>query len=731
MLESVFDQEDAKAINKARLEHLASLGLKFENSIVLEVGSGIGLLTGFFESLGCTILSTEARQVNIEEHRRRYPHRRVEFADISKPGSHNHFGEFDIVFCYGTLYHLSNPASAIKDMAKVCRNLLLLETCVYPIDNGNVNHLEEPPLLNQSFEGTGCRPARNWIFYELRKYFPHVYVTASQPDHPDFPLNWPVLNADQLTRAVFVASRTPLDLPTLLYDLPIKQYKMSSLKKSEESNLNNFIEGILFDDFRVSIDPKATKVGGSWQGTPRNGMPTAWDMEVIKFFYERTLEIENPTILDIGANTGTFCLLSKINQNIRGYAFEPTPVIYEILSNNIALNNLQGKIKPLSVALSEKKGTAVLKYPKSGTASGLACIGMPLRFNDWAEIEVPVTTLDDFATEEGIKRVDLIKIDTEGCELFVLKGGENLIRECYPGILTEYYEQNTLQFGYHAEEIKDLLFSWGYKGEKIGSEDMYFHHKSKSKMFSLPTDETVNREIRFEGKEKFRKWIAKFASAQNRLYCRDQTPESLNALVNFVHYYEPTKIIELGTFSGLSLRTWLSADTQAEVIAIDLSFQHLYESQKIVPIDLSRVKLIEQNALQTDFSRLWQADDKVLFYVDAHDLPNMPIMKHFLSNAVPALPTGSVVIVDDLWYSPTTLTNDNAGQFFENIILNEIDLMQCFEGFYAPYWKGGSFFGFPEVIPLMEWVNCNQVSLIFEQGIKSVTFEWPLKQAEK
>ncbi len=268
--------------------------------------------------------------------------------------------------------------------------------------------------------------------------------------------------------------------------------------------------------------------------------------------------------------------------------------------------------------------------------------------------------------------------------------------------------------------------------EHSGAKQILQELSKQIQIADYKTNETdVNTMDNNEAANIFRDWISKFASAQNRLYYRDQTLESLNALVNFVHHYKPTKIIELGTLSGLSLRTWLTTETQAEIIAIDLSFKPLYESQKIVPVDLSRVKLLEQNALQTDYGQLWHSNDKVLFYFDAHDLPNVPIMRHFLSNAVPALPAGSVVIIDDLWYSPNTLTNDNARQFFENTVLNEIDPLQCFDGYYAPYWKGGSFFGFLEVIPLMEWVNRNQVNLTFEQGIKSVAFTLPLERGEK
>jgi len=223
----------------------------------------------------------------------------------------------------------------------------------------------------------------------------------------------------------------------------------------------------------------------------------------------------------------------------------------------------------------------------------------------------------------------------------------------------------------------------------------------------------------------FQEWITEFEFAQNRLYYRDQTPESLNYLLKLVDKYKPTKIVELGTLSGLSLRLWLLADSGAEIIAIDMSLAPLRQSQQIIPVDLSKVKLLEQNILKTDFRRLWGSDDRVLLYVDAHDMPNVPIMDYVLQNAVPALPFGSMVVVDDLWHSATILEDKTARQFFENTVINDIDPLQCFQGYYAPYWKGGSFFGFREVIPLMQWVNRNKVKLIVPTDIKSIAFQPP------
>lgn len=471
----VFDQPHGSEINSARMDHLGSLGLELSARTVLEVGAGLGYLTSFFEERGCRVLSTDARRVNVDEHRRRAPARRVERADLSVPGSHERFGAFDVVFCYGTLYHLSDPALAIQELARACRHLLLLETCVWPEDNGQVNEVAEPgDALDQSIEGRGCRPARDWVLAELRKHFAHVYVSASQPDHPDFPLRWPVLHTDRNTRSIFVASREPIGSALLLDELPTEQSRAEPGAPVAGGGVGA-AEGYLFGEHRVLVDPRAPSVGGSWQGERREGRPTAWDSDVIRFFFERTLEGERPVMLDVGANTGTFCLLPSLNPALTGYAFEPTPAIRTILARNIALNQLQDRMKVIPMAVSDRGGTQKLKLPRSGNASGLACLGKPLRFHEWDEIEVPVTTLDRFAFEHNLAKVDLIKIDTEGCELLVLRGGEALIREHRPGILTELFEQNTLQFGYHAQEIVDLLRSWGYQGERVGSEDMYFH----------------------------------------------------------------------------------------------------------------------------------------------------------------------------------------------------------------------------------------------------------------
>ncbi|KPA13127.1 glycosyl transferase [Candidatus Magnetomorum sp. HK-1] len=226
----------------------------------------------------------------------------------------------------------------------------------------------------------------------------------------------------------------------------------------------------------------------------------------------------------------------------------------------------------------------------------------------------------------------------------------------------------------------------------------------------------------------FSQMIKVVARSEKRLYYRDQTPESLTALVQLVDKYQPTKIIELGTLSGMSLRAWTNADGNHDIIAIDLSFKPLIRSQQILPLDLSRVKLIEQNIMTIDFHQLIQPKDRILLYIDAHDLPNVPIMAHILNTVVPSLPKDSIIAIDDLWYSEKLLSDSNSLEFFDQVVIPQFDPIIFRELFYAPYWKGGSFAGFLEVIPLMEWTNRNSIELDIHEGIKMVSFQLPKKR---
>ena len=97
------------------------------------------------------------------------------------------------------------------------QGIAIVETCVSAATSSGielVNEIRED--YTQSATGRACRPGRRWVFDTLGRYFPFVYHTKTQPAHAEFPTEWNNLDdPHELIRAVFVASKLPLELPTL------------------------------------------------------------------------------------------------------------------------------------------------------------------------------------------------------------------------------------------------------------------------------------------------------------------------------------------------------------------------------------------------------------------------------------------------------------------------------------------------------------------------------------
>ena len=217
---SVFLSPGATAINRSRQEHLASLGLDLEGKRVLEVGAGIGLHTPFFLERGCEVVVTDGRRENVAEISRRLPGVRSDVVDLEQDISLAHLGRFDIVYCYGPLYHLGNPERALARLAEVCEGLMLIETAVSPGKYDELLLVNDPDYFNQAVSGVGCRPTRLWVLNHLKELMGHGYIPCTQPDFVDFPLDWRKPPIELMYRSIFIGSRRPLDVPTLRSSVP-------------------------------------------------------------------------------------------------------------------------------------------------------------------------------------------------------------------------------------------------------------------------------------------------------------------------------------------------------------------------------------------------------------------------------------------------------------------------------------------------------------------------------
>ena len=221
--------------NARRLEHLASLNLPLRDRSVLELGAGVGDHTTFFLDRGCSVTCVEPRGENctllasMMHERRKEGYAAAARCRILRASALSFEPvvpeSFDVVHCYGLLYHTEDPAAVLEAIARKCTGLLLLETCVAFGNHEAVNPVPElAHIPSQSVSGVGSRPTRPWIFKRLSELFDYAYVPRTQPAHEDFPLDW---TGEQPTereaRAVFIASREKLDNPLLLNRLPLQQ----------------------------------------------------------------------------------------------------------------------------------------------------------------------------------------------------------------------------------------------------------------------------------------------------------------------------------------------------------------------------------------------------------------------------------------------------------------------------------------------------------------------------
>jgi FkbM family methyltransferase len=211
----------------------------------------------------------------------------------------------------------------------------------------------------------------------------------------------------------------------------------------------------------VELDDDTARYGGSWE-SERDGVLQAYDQGAIWDFWTHVQALAEPVVLDVGANTGSFCLLAHFHPRMRVWALEPNAEVRQVLTQNIALNALETRVTVLPYAALDYLGNALLTIPNDPRCSGLAYID--IRNSDhrctWKMVEV--TTLDLVCRRENIAHVDAIKIDVEGREESVLRGGARIIRRDHPFLFTE---------ATHIQNQCTLLESWGYTVH-VGPQDI-------------------------------------------------------------------------------------------------------------------------------------------------------------------------------------------------------------------------------------------------------------------
>lgn len=168
-------------------------------------------------------------------------------------------------------------------------------------------------------------------------------------------------------------------------------------------------------------------------------------------------------VLDIGANIGTTITRLARKLGSKGYVigFEPGRSNYQRAVEHIQMNELNN-CSIENLGLGDKQGSFKL-FSVNMKNPGMNRILTNGEAEAYPYEEVQVITLDDYCRSKNISQVNAVKMDVEGFEYFVLKGGLKVISQHQPTILMELNNKFLNEHNLSVNDIFNLLSGCGYQ----------------------------------------------------------------------------------------------------------------------------------------------------------------------------------------------------------------------------------------------------------------------------
>jgi FkbM family methyltransferase len=192
--------------------------------------------------------------------------------------------------------------------------------------------------------------------------------------------------------------------------------------------------------------------------------------EPIESWLFQRLVSPGDTVVDAGANIGQYTLIAAQAVGPSGtvHAFEPVPANYHRAVAHVSANGFQDRARINQSALWHSRGMIELRRSandadnRGAYTSGVCDVAVDTFVSE-------TVLLDEYATRHGIERLDVMKVDAEGAELFILEGARAVLEAYRPTILMEINREACRQQGYEPEAIDRLLRPLGYLFRSIRS----------------------------------------------------------------------------------------------------------------------------------------------------------------------------------------------------------------------------------------------------------------------
>lgn len=165
--------------------------------------------------------------------------------------------------------------------------------------------------------------------------------------------------------------------------------------------------------------------------------------------------------VDVGANIGLISTyMFSVLPNTKIFAFEPGENQRKLFEKTVLENKLS-TITVIGKALGDTVGEVIFHVhdPRQAALDGLQDTH---RRGSTTPVKVSMITLDSWWESAGKPKISVIKIDTEGAELLVLRGAQTCISTCKPVIFLEIEPSNLTAYPYDEKDIKSYIENMGY-----------------------------------------------------------------------------------------------------------------------------------------------------------------------------------------------------------------------------------------------------------------------------
>lgn len=201
-----------------------------------------------------------------------------------------------------------------------------------------------------------------------------------------------------------------------------------------------------------------------------------YEEEIVDFLKEH---IQNGfTYFDIGANIGSLALpIISSKKGLKYVGFEASPTVFEYLQRNMEVNGIQNAT--LINKLVHRNGEQSMKFYHSKWygKSSLA----PVYSNEY--LMVDSVSIDEYCSEENIKKVDWMKIDVQGFELYVFEGMKEMLQQKkIKNVLFEYEAWAEESAGLKAGTAAAFIQSQGYELFSLNGKPWQFAAPQKDTM---------------------------------------------------------------------------------------------------------------------------------------------------------------------------------------------------------------------------------------------------------